>query len=170
MASVGVTGRPVGCTSNHSKFLQKSNIKNDSFLPFGSHSLCSQILLCLVPRPIICQNLIGDLIGLIKTRLQTSGIFTPVSKIPTEIAILGKDFFLKSLTSRVKARARRSEIIIGFKNQLARDKEDGHATGAGGQKKRPIIPGGNKKFSRAVTEPIEKDWAKDIEDIIKKKF
>ena len=99
IASVGVTGIPIGCSSNHSKFLQKSKIVNDSFLPFGSHSLCSQILLCLVPRPIICQNLIGDLMGLIKTRLQTSGISTPVSKIPTEIAIRGKDFFLKSLIS-----------------------------------------------------------------------
>ena len=88
-ASSGLSSRPSGCISNQSKTFQKSKMRKSSLFPFGSQSLCVHVAFALVPRPIICQNLIFEKTGFTKARLQTSGMSTPVSSISTEIATLG---------------------------------------------------------------------------------
>src|SRR2546422_7745776 len=84
--------------SNQSKTLQQSKIRKFSFFPLGSQALCLQVASFLVPLPTICQNLILENTGFAKTRLQTSGMSTPVSSMSTDMATLGHSSVLNCLS------------------------------------------------------------------------
>src|SRR5690625_7676650 len=80
----------------------------------------------LVPRPIICQNLILDRTFLKNTKLTTSGTSIPVSNMSTDTAICGSESStLRSEERRVgkECRSNRSE---GHKKTIAEiDKSGG---------------------------------------------
>ncbi len=84
---------------------------------------------------------------------------------PVNLELTGQ--FLSSLDSRVFKKGKGWGVEIGYTNDLAAKKEQGHREGANGQPKRPTIPKGKQTFAKPIQSVINEIVLEHIQEIKK---
>lgn len=67
-----------------------------------------------------------------------------------------------------RAKTKKPTLTIGYFNNEAKQKEQGHARGVNGQPKRPSVPAPNQRLSKAVQKKLVERFQKAVEQKVKK--